>query len=112
MKLIIAVVRDELASGLTEKLTHKGFGATKLASTGGFLKAGNTTFLIGVSSPQLSEVIEIIKQACPGQKSIAGDLTFAEGTLKSAAVGQGKPTKLEVAGATVFVVDVEKMVKV
>lgn len=113
MKLIIAVVRDELASGLTEKLTQKGFGATKLASTGGFLKAGNTTFLIGVSVQQLDEVIGIIKAACPARKTVPGDLTFAEGALKSAAAGQqALPAKVEVSGATVFVVDVEKMVKV
>jgi uncharacterized protein YaaQ len=114
MKMIVAVVRDEYAVGLTEQLTRKGFGATKLASTGGFLKAGNTTFLIGVAATQLEEAIGVIKAACPARKSIRGDLTFAEGTLKSAAVhpDQNLPSEVPVSGATVFVLDVARMVKV
>lgn len=114
MKMIVAVVRDEYAAPLTEQLTKKGFGATKLASTGGFLKAGNTTFLVGVPAVQLDEVIGIIRAVCPSKKSIKGDLTFAEGTLKSAAANpqQALPAETQVGGATVFVLDVEKMVKV
>lgn len=113
MKMIVAVVRDEFAAPLTEGLTRKGFGATKLASTGGFLKAGNTTFLIGVPAGQLEDVMVIIRTACPSRKSIGGDLTFAEGALKSAAAGAGQISQaVEVGGATVFVLDVERMVKV
>ena len=48
MKLIIAIVQDEDSSRLVSKLMQKGFGVTKLATTGGFLKSGNTTLLLGV----------------------------------------------------------------
>ncbi|HLO04729.1 MAG TPA: cyclic-di-AMP receptor [Symbiobacteriaceae bacterium] len=114
MKLIVAVVRDEFALGLTENLTKKGFGATKLASTGGFLKAGNTTFLIGVPQGQLDEAIDVIRTVCRSTKKIQGDLTFAEGALKSAAANPSGqiPSAVNVGGATVFVIDVEKMMKV
>lgn len=114
MKMIVAVVRDEYASHLTEALTRKGFGATKLASTGGFLKAGNTTFLIGVPAGQLDDALATIKATCPAKRSIKGDLTFAEGALKSAAAnpGQSAPGAVDVSGATVFVLDVERMIKV
>lgn len=114
MKMLVAVVRDEYAANLTEQLTRKGFGATKLASTGGFLKAGNTTFLIGVPATQLEEAMAVIRSVCPSRKSIQGDLTFAEGSLKSAAANPAQPLPAEVpvGGATVFVLDVEKMVKV
>lgn len=114
MKMVVAVVRDEYAAVLTERLTQKGFGATKLASTGGFLKAGNTTFLIGVPASQLEEVIGIIRSTCPSKKSIQGDLTFAEGNLKHAAAhpAQALPSEVAVGGATVFVLDVERMIKV
>jgi uncharacterized protein YaaQ len=113
MKLVIAVVRDEYAAVLTERLTQKGFGATKLASTGGFLKAGNTTFLIGVPAAQLEEMLGIIRTTCPSKKSIKGDLTFAEGSLKHAASlpAQALPQEVAVGGATVFVLDVERMIK-
>lgn len=114
MKMIVAVVRDEYVPNLTDSLTRKGFGATKLASTGGFLKAGNTTFLIGVPAGQLEEALATIRSACPAKKSIQGDLTFAEGALKSAAANPGHqaPGAVDVSGATIFVLDVEKMLKV
>ncbi|MFL6516563.1 MAG: cyclic-di-AMP receptor, partial [Bacillus sp. (in: firmicutes)] len=47
MKLIIAVVQDQDSNRLSKALVDNNFRATKLASTGGFLKSGNTTFMIG-----------------------------------------------------------------
>lgn len=114
MKMVIAVVRDEYAAPLTEQLAQRGYGATKLASTGGFLKAGNTTFLIGVPAVQVDNLLAVIKSVCPAKKTISGDLTFAEGSLKGAAANlqQSLPSEVAVAGAICFVIDVEKMVKV
>lgn len=114
MKLVVAVVRDEFGSALSEQLSKKGFGATKLASTGGFLKAGNSTFLIGVPAGQMDDVLGVIRQVCPARASIKGDLTFAEGALKSAAANLAQPNaaSVQVGGAIVFVMNVEKMVKV
>lgn len=114
MKMVVAVVRDEYAAALTEQLTHKGFGATKLASTGGFLKAGNTTFLIGVPAAQLDEVLGVIRLTCPTRKGIHGDLTLKEGSLKGAAANPAHslPSEVQMGGATIFVLDVERMIKV
>lgn len=114
MKMIVAVVRDEYATTLTDQLNRKGIGATKLASTGGFLKAGNTTFMIGVPADQVDGVIELIRDSCPSKRSLRGDLTFSEGSLKGAATREGQPLPKEVAvgGATIFVLDVEQMLKV
>lgn len=98
MKMIVAVVRDEYAAAVTEALTRKGFGATKLASTGGFLKAGNTTFLVGVGTAQLDEALATIRSACPAVPVTQGD-----------AKGAGAAAEH---GATVFVLDVERMLKV
>ena len=56
MKLIIAVVQDEDSSKLLSVLMQQGFGVTKLATTGGFLKAGNTTLLLGIEDERLDEV--------------------------------------------------------
>ncbi len=50
MKLIIAIVQDEDASRLVSNLMNEGYGVTKLATTGGFLRAGNTTLLVGVAT--------------------------------------------------------------
>jgi uncharacterized protein YaaQ len=112
MKMIIAVVRDEFAGSLTDLLTQKGFGATKLASTGGFLKAGNTTFMIGVAATQLEEVLGVLRSVVAGKGPVREEV-HAEGSM----VGGGGPapgasTEITVAGATVFVLDVARMVKV
>ena len=57
MKLIIAVVQDEDSSRLLSELMQQGFGVTKLATTGGFLKAGNTTLLLGVDDERLNYIL-------------------------------------------------------
>lgn len=95
MKMVVAIVRDEFAAALTEQLSRRGFGATKLASNGGFLKAGNTTFMIGVAAAQLDEAMAVIEATCSGKKTGA----------------QPSAGDVAMAGATCFVLDVEKMVK-
>lgn len=114
MKLVVAVVRDEYAGQLTDNLTRGGFAATKLASTGGFLKAGNTTFLAGIEADKLEQLLAIIQKSCPKKKTVKGDLTFAEGALLAAGTTPGGPLPQEVTvgGATVFVLPVERVVKV
>ncbi|MFS8639661.1 MAG: cyclic-di-AMP receptor [Symbiobacteriaceae bacterium] len=98
MKLIVAVVRDEYTGQLTDALTRKGLGATKLSSTGGFLKAGNTTFLIGVRDDQLEEALGAIRHVCPGSQ-------VSQGSPKA---GKAAPQS----SATVFILGVERMLKV
>ena len=61
MKLIIAIVQDEDSSKLLSVLMQKGFGVTKLATTGGFLKAGNTTLLLGVDDQRIDDDDETLK---------------------------------------------------
>ena len=68
MKLIIAVVQDEDSSRLLSVLMQQGFGVTKLATTGGFLKAGNTTLLLGVDDNRLDEAIKVIESVCRSRK--------------------------------------------
>ena len=47
MKLIFAIVSNDDSSRVSKELTKNRFSVTRLATTGGFLMAGNTTFLIG-----------------------------------------------------------------
>ncbi|MGE5675348.1 MAG: cyclic-di-AMP receptor [Mycobacterium leprae] len=102
MKLIVAVVGDEYVGKLSEGLTRGGFGATKLASTGGFLRAGNTTFLIGVPVDQVDAAMAVIRDACP-----PGDRHH-----RTAAKGPEGVPAVQVGKATVFVLDVPSMLKV
>ena len=69
MKLIIAIIQDQDLFTLQDDLTEKGFRMTKLASTGGFLKAGNTTLLIGIEEKRVKEAIEIIERDCKSRKT-------------------------------------------
>ena len=55
MKLIVAIVQDEDAGRVVSALMDKGFGVTKLATTGGFLRAGNTTLISGVEDEKLDD---------------------------------------------------------
>ncbi len=71
MKLIIAIVKDLDAMAVTDALVDEGFGVTRVASTGGFLRRGNVTLLIGVEPKSVARVFEMIGESCqapePGQ---------------------------------------------
>ena len=64
MKLIVAVVQDQDSNRLSAALTKSDFRATKLASTGGFLRSGNTTFLIGTDDSLVPKAAELIRENC------------------------------------------------
>ena len=109
MKLVIAIVQDEDASRLVNKLMGEGFGATKLATTGGFLRAGNTTLLIGVDDDKYDGAMAIIEKICKSRKQIA---TAPSPISGSTGVYVPYPIEVMVGGATIFVLDVDKFVKI
>jgi len=109
MKMVIAVVHDHDAHGLMNALSKKGFKATKMASTGGFLREGNTTFMIGMDSEHLDEVIEIIKENCKSRKKTVAPMSPVANSLESY---YSFPMEVQIGGATVFIMDVEKYMKI
>lgn len=64
MKMIIVVIRDEDQENVTTALVKANFGVTRIASTGGFLRRGSTTLMIGVSEEKLEEAIHLIRMNC------------------------------------------------
>ena len=110
MKLIIAIVQDEDSSRLLNGLMNKGFGVTKLATTGGFLKAGNTTMLIGVEDEREQEAIAAIESVCKSRKQMTTAHTNASGVSAGGYVPF--PVEVTVGGATLFVLSVDKFLKV
>jgi uncharacterized protein YaaQ len=103
MKLIYVIVRKIDNSNVTEALNKKGFYVTKLASTGGFLREGNTTLLIGTEEEKVEEVINIVKKECgPRQQIISNSIGTGEYTSMNA---------VNVGGATIFVMDVDRYEK-
>lgn len=108
MKLVIAVVHDEDSHKLIEALTCGGYMATKLASTGGLLRTGNTTLLVGVPKEEVEKVTAIIKDNCKTEKQ----MTLVNPPIPSSVEGcMPYPVEVTVGGATVFVVDVEQYFK-
>jgi uncharacterized protein YaaQ len=91
-KLIIAVVQNEDADGVVDALLEGDFRATRLASTGGFLRRGNTTLMIGADEDQVDHVLDLIRRHA-----------------RSGAVPQDEAsTATPPAAATVFVLDLDE----
>ncbi|MDP4134143.1 MAG: cyclic-di-AMP receptor [Bacillota bacterium] len=108
MKLILAVINNDDSAIVTSALTKEGFFVTSLATTGGFLMAGNRTLLIGTEDENVNKIKEIIaghcstrKQKNPGSQPLGGGLV--NGSL---------PEEVTVGGATYFVLDVNEFGKV
>ena len=109
MKLIITIVQDDDAADLLDQLTDKGFRVTKLATTGGFLRAGNTTLMIGVEKEKVDDVIAEIEEVCRTREQV---VTSPSPVAGSTGVYIPYPVEVEVGGATIFVVDVDKFLKI
>ena len=62
-KLVIAVIQNEVADLVVDALLEADFRTTRLASTGGFLRRGNTTLMIGAEDDQVNLVLDLIKQS-------------------------------------------------
>ncbi len=90
MKLIVAVVQNDDADAVIDALLESNFRATRLASTGGFLRRGNTTLLIGVQDEQVDTVLELIREHAVTRTR-----------------HQGPAGEVQPAAATVFVLNLE-----
>jgi uncharacterized protein YaaQ len=109
VKLIIAIIQDEDASRLINELMTEGYRVTKLATTGGFLRAGNTTLLIGVEDEKLDEALDLIRKNCAKRMERVPAMPATE---MAPMVYHTTPAEVMVGGAIVFVTDVchyEKM---
>ncbi|HZY41858.1 MAG TPA: cyclic-di-AMP receptor [Anaerolineae bacterium] len=108
MKLIIAVIQNEDEDGLVQELEQHNIGATRIGSSGGFLRASNMTLLIAVNDDQVDAVLEYLKKHCKRRTRhlhpLLPNLEARERFLGTIPV--------EVGGAIVFVLPVERMQKI
>jgi uncharacterized protein YaaQ len=65
MKMIIIIVQDNDADTLTQAFTAGNFRVTRVASTGGFMRSGVVTMLLGVEDPQVDAAINVVRDALP-----------------------------------------------
>ncbi len=106
MKLIFAIVSNDDSSRVSKELTKNRFSVTRLATTGGFLMAGNTTFLIGTDDDKVDEVISIIgKHSKKRTQMVASSASYGVGMYTSF------PVEVQVGGATIFVTNIERFEK-
>lgn len=108
MKLLLAIVQDADSAGLIRKLSEQGFEVTKLASTGGFLREGNTTLMLGVQEERLAELKDLIAHNCRSRTRLATP------NVPMGEQGEGlvaTPVEVPVGGAVLFVLDVAEFVK-
>ena len=108
MKLILTIIQDQDSVVLQDELTSNGFRLTKLASTGGFLRSGNTTFIIGVEDEEVEEVLGIIDDNARSRETTT---RIMPGTLIPGEAFMTLPMEIVIGGATVFVLDVEEYIR-
>jgi uncharacterized protein YaaQ len=109
MKLVLAIVQEKDSGKLVDALTEAGFQATVLASTGGFLRTGNTTVLIGVQDEDVDRVLEAVRQTCHTREQLMSPIPPV---LEPVDAYAAYPVKVQVGGAIVFVLSVDRMERV
>lgn len=107
MKLLIAIVQDNDVNLLMDDLVENKFSVTKLATTGGFLREGNTTLLLGVDENKVDECLELIERNCKKRNTTT---SFTSSSVQGPMV-QSFPVEIEVGGATVFILNVDQFKK-
>lgn len=109
MKLIIVVIQDKDAEGLLSALTAKGYRATKMASTGGFLREGNSTIFLGVEEEAIEEVITIVREQCHQREQYINPAPYAP---SAPGTYIPYPMKVEIGGAMIFVLPIDRWERV
>ncbi len=109
MKMMYIIVRQDNESDVVSALIKENFMITKLSTSGGFLRKGNTTLLSCVQDNEVNKAIDIIKGECGKSQKIQVEMPI---NLPSTAINYTTvPTTIEVGGATIIVTDVFKFEK-
>lgn len=103
------IVRQDNESDVVNALINAEFRITKLATSGGFLRRGNTTLFSCVEDKDVDKAIEIVKNECGERQRIKVDMPI---NLPSTTINYTTiPTEIEIGGATIIVTDVQKFEK-
>jgi uncharacterized protein YaaQ len=105
VKLVVAVVHNEDAGTLVDALLEKEHRATRLHSSGGFLKQSNATIIVGVEDDAVEAVLEIVRENCTSRTQVVNPMPPI---MEPGEFFMPYPLEVEVGGATVFVLPVER----
>jgi len=109
MKLILAVIQDANTSALMRVLKEQSIGVTKLASTGGFLREGNTTLMIGLNDEHLDHLKALMQRTCRTRTRLV--TPYIPMGPQDEGVGN-EPLEVTVGGGVLFVMGVQEFVKI
>jgi len=102
----MAVVQNEDAGPLVAALLERDFRATRLHSSGGFLKQTNATVMVGVAEEQLEDVLAVIRESCHARTQLVNPMPPI---MEPGELYMPYPLEVEVGGAIVFVLPVERV---
>ncbi|MBC8450207.1 MAG: cyclic-di-AMP receptor [Chloroflexi bacterium] len=108
MKLIMSIVNHEDSRGLLEGLMQRGFQATVISTTGGFLREGNATILVGTEDDKVEEVLRIIRERCRTRTRYISPLPLL---MEPGELPVTSPVEVQVGGGTSLVLNVERWEK-
>jgi uncharacterized protein YaaQ len=103
MKLVVAVVQDLDADDVVDALTENGYRVTRVASTGGFFRQGNTTLFCGVQDDRLQPLFNLLRKTCKRRNRM---MPIAPHSAEHP-MTVGAYVEVTVGGATIFVLDIE-----
>ncbi len=105
MKLVVAIVHNEDAGALVDALLDREYRATRLHSSGGFLKRSNATIVVGVDDDRVDVVMDVVRDRCTSRTQIVNPMPPI---MEPGEFFMPYPLEVEVGGATVFVLPVER----
>jgi uncharacterized protein YaaQ len=109
VKLVVAVVQAEDANGLLSQLSNRGFRATRIKTVGGFLREANATVFVGVDEEEVDMVVQTIREACTTRQQ---QITAIPAVMEPGEFFLPYPVEVEVGGATIFVLAVDRFERV
>ncbi len=109
MKMVVTIVQGKDAGTLTDKLVARRYGVTRINTSGGFLRESNATFLIGVEDQQVEDVINIIRATCKTRSHYLNPMPPM--SEPGGEIYVPNPVEVQVGGATIFVVAVDKYLR-
>lgn len=109
VKLVVAIVHHEDAGALVDALLDRDYRATRLASSGGFLKQSNATVILGVEDDHVDAVLEVIRETCTARTQVVNPMPPI---MEPGEFFMPYPLEVEVGGATVFVLPVERFERI
>ena len=104
-QMVVAIVHNEDAGVLVDALLEHEFRATRLHSSGGFLKQSNATVMLGVEDSEVDEVLGIVRENCHSRIQIVNPMPPI---IEPGEFFMPYQLEVEVGGATVFVLPVER----